>query len=234
MRRVLSTTLAVALLLGLGALAVLALPNPSASLAETSVVSAAAPEFNPDAPATGPNFNMVAMPLNATNQFTSAGLTYDADGLAKLVGSGVRQALSWDNVNQVYKIWTIDEFGGSGTNFPLAVGGGYWLLLDSTSPTIVSFVGDVPAQGSLHFSFVTAASCKFNEFSIPLDQPGITKANQLATALSATQVLHWDATLQLFDIWTVDEFGGSGTDFNVKIGYPYVACLATGAPTTWP
>lgn len=233
MRRVLTTVLAVALLLGLGALAVLALPNANASLA-VAPVSAAAPEFAPDAPAAGPNFNMIALPLNATSQFTSASLTYDADGLAKLVGSGVRQALSWDNANQVYKIWTIDEFGGSGTNFALTLGSAYWLLLDSTSSTIVSFVGDVPAQGSLHFSFITAASCQFNEFSIPLDQSGITKANQLATALSATQVLRWDATLQLFDIWTVDEFGGSGTDFDVKIGYPYVACLATGAPTTWP
>ncbi len=233
MRRVLTTVLAVALLLGLGALAVLALPNANAPLAGAPV-SAAAPEYHPDAPTAGPNFNMIAMPLNSANQFTTAGLSFDADGLAKLVGSSVRQALAWDNVNQVYQIWTIDEFGGSGTKFPLAVGGADRLLLDLTAPAVVSFVGDVPAQGSTHFTFVTAASCKFNEFSLPLDQSTITNATQLATALSATQVLHWDATLQLFDIWTVDEFGGSGTNFPVKIGYPYVACLATGAPTTWP
>ena len=50
MRRVLSTVLAVALLLGLGVLAVLALPNANTSLAEAPAVSAAAPEFNPEAP----------------------------------------------------------------------------------------------------------------------------------------------------------------------------------------
>ena len=73
MRRVLTTVLAVALLLALGALAVLALPNGSAPLAGAPAVSAAAPEFNPDAPTATENYNLIAMPLNAANQFTTAG-----------------------------------------------------------------------------------------------------------------------------------------------------------------
>ena len=55
MRRVLSTVLAVALLLGLGVLPVLALPNANTSLAEAPAVSAAVPEFNPEAPAAAQN-----------------------------------------------------------------------------------------------------------------------------------------------------------------------------------
>jgi hypothetical protein len=235
MRRVLTTVLAVALLVGLGALAVLALPNANAPLAGAPAVSAAAPEFQ-DAPAATQNFNHIAMPLNAQNQFTTAGFTFDADGLSKLVGSGVRQVARFNAEGQSYDTWTIDpEFGGSGTNFPLAVGGAYWLLLDSTATNIVSFVGDVPAQGSVTFTFVTGSPCKFNEFSLPLDQSAITNADQLATALSATQVAQWNAAGQKFDTWTIDpEFGGSGTNFTAKIGYPFAACLATGAPTQWP
>ena len=65
MRRVLSTVLAVALLLGLGTLAVLALPNANASLAGAPAVSAAAPEFNPDAPTATNKYNVIGLPLNA-------------------------------------------------------------------------------------------------------------------------------------------------------------------------
>ena len=101
MRRVLTTVLAVALLLGLGALAVLALPNANAPLAGAPAVSAAAPEFNPDAP-TAPTFNMIAMPLNAANQFTTAGVSFNAPGLASVVGPGVQQVLAWDAANGFY------------------------------------------------------------------------------------------------------------------------------------
>ena len=81
MRRALTTVLAVALLLGLGALAVLALPDANTSLAGAPAVSAAAPEFNPDAPAATNNYNAIGMPLNAASQFTSAGFSFDSDGL---------------------------------------------------------------------------------------------------------------------------------------------------------
>jgi hypothetical protein len=50
MKRALSTILAVALLLGLGALAVLAMPNANTPLAAAPIVSAAAPKLDPDAP----------------------------------------------------------------------------------------------------------------------------------------------------------------------------------------
>lgn len=231
MQRVLSAVVAVALILGLGALAVMALPA-SQGVAAPAALSAAAP----DAPNAVQNFNMIAMPLDAESQFTSASYTYTATGLASLVGTGVRQVSSWDPADQLYLSWTIDpDLGGSGTDFPLVVGGAYWLLLDSTSGNIVSFVGNVPAAGSVQFNLVSGTPCRFNEFSIPLDQGSITSASQLATLLSASQVSQWNAVSQLFESWVVDpDLGGSGVDFTPRIGYPVTACLPTGAPSVWP
>jgi hypothetical protein len=236
MRRVLTTFLAVALLLGLGALAVLALPNASVPLAGAPAVSASAPEFQPEAPAATQNFNNIAMPLNSENQFTTAGLTFDADGLAAFVGAGVKQVLHWDSVTQQYQVRTIDpEFGNTGTNFALVVGGSYWVLLDSTATNIVSFVGDVPAQGSVKFDMATGTPCKYNQFSIPLDQASITDADALGASLGASQVLNWNASTQQYEIRTIDpEFGNTGTLFQVKIGYPYSACLPATSPAIWP
>lgn len=241
MKRILSTALAISLLLGLGALAIIASPNGAGSLlpaARPAAVALAASNFQgaaaPQAPDAAQNFNMIAMPLDATSQFTNAGYTFDAKGLAALAGSGVIQVLHWDAASQIYETWNTD-FGGYGTNFSLAVGGVYWLLLDVNAKSIISFVGDVPNAGTVHFTFVNGAACQFNEFSLPLDKSQIINAQQLAAAIGSgvVQVAEWDATNQIYATWNTD-FGGYGTNFTTKIGYPYAVCLTTGAPTTWP
>jgi hypothetical protein len=233
MRPVLTTVLAVALLLGLGALAVLALPNGSASLAGVPAVSAAAPEFQPDAPAATNKVNVIAMPLDATNQFTSAGKSFDADGLAAIAGTGVQQVLSWNPSTTSYRTW--DPLAQDGDNFQLTVGGNYRLVLDSTASTIISFVGDVPAQGSVSFSLVrpSGAGCIINDISLPLDKAGITNAEQLAAAVTnVSQVLEWNASTQGYRTW--DSLAADGDNFVTKIGYPYRLCLLSGGATTWP
>lgn len=235
MRRVLTTVLAVALLLGLGALAVLALPNGSAPLAGAPAVSAAAPEFQeaPEAPTATLNYNMIGLPLNSTNQFTNAGYSYNADGLAKLVGTGVTQVLSLNPNTQTYLTW--DAVLQDGTNFNLTTSNAYWIQLDSTAATIVSFVGDVPAQGSVHFTLVrpSGAGCMSNDITLPLDRSDITTADQLATAVgNVSQVLQWNASTQTFLTWDVAI--QDGTNFTTKIGYPYRLCLNAGGATTWP
>lgn len=233
MRRVLTTVLAVAVLLGLGALAVLALPNGGAPLAGAPAVSAAAPEFQdaPEATLATNKYNMIAMPLNAANQFTSAGQSFNAAGMAAIVGSGVQQVLSW-NPNTSSYLSYVPGLGGD--NFNLAVGGAYWLELDSTAGSIVSFVGDVPAQGTIKNTLVRPASgnCVYNDISIPLDQSSVTTPQQLADAIgNVEQVLQWNATTQSF-LQFVPGLGGD--TFNVKIGYPYTVCLQPGSSTTWP
>jgi hypothetical protein len=228
MRRVLTTVLAVALLLGLGALAVLALPNGSAPLAGAPAVSAAAPEFQ-DAPLATQNYNLLAMPLNSTNQFTSAGLGFNADGLASLIGTGAKQVLRWNASTQLWEA-RLPEFQ-DGPNFALEVGGVYFVLVDSTVGNVVSFVGDVPAQGSVHYNLLGAANCKFNTVMVPLDRSDITTADQLATAIgNVEQVLNWNASTQLFET-RLPAFQ-DGPNFTVKIGYPYGVCMTVDK--VWP
>lgn len=229
MRRVLSTVLAVALLLGLGALAVLALPGANASLAGAPAVSAAAPVFEPDAPAAVNKFNNIAMPLNAANQFTTAGYQFNADGLAHIVGAGVQMVTRWVPASQTYEFWQPPILDG--VNFPLEVSGAYWVLLDSTASTIVSFVGDVPAAGGTHFTLVgDAASCKWNQVSLPLNQ-SVADANALATAIGNVKfVAQWNATSQTVEFWDATIL--DGVNFQVKIGYPYMLCMLAGK--NWP
>lgn len=234
MRQALTTVLAVALLLGLGALAALALPNANASLAGAPV-SAAAPVFQdaPEATLATNKVNVIAMPLNAANQFTSAGESFNADGLAAITGSGVVQVLTWNPATASYLSW--DPAAQDGNNFALTVGGVYRLVLDSAANTIVSFVGDVPAQGSVSFTLTRPAGsgCTINDISLPLDQAGITTADQLATAVgNVSQVLEWNPVTQTYLSW--DVVAQDGNNFATKIGYPYRLCLLTGGDTNWP
>jgi hypothetical protein len=251
MRRVLTTVLAVALLLGLGALAVLALPNANASLAGAPL-SAAAPDFEPEAPLATNNYNAIGMPLNAANQFTSAGFGFDSDGLASLVGSSVSQVLQWNNTRQEFDTWNPVSNTGvvnglfTTTPFALAVGGSYWLLVDSTSPTVVSFVGDVPAQNSVKFTLVGPVSgCSYNALTIPLEQSSLTNSDLLADSINAagqvSQVLQWNAVRQEFDTWNPVSNTGvvnglfTTTPFATKIGYPYMICGAAAVNgQVWP
>ena len=251
MKRVLTTLLAVALLLGLGALAVLAMPNANAPLAAAPVVSAAAAA--PEAVDAAENYNMIAMPLDATDQFTNGGFGFNSQGLAELVGASVKQVMRWDESYQRYDTWdpiNQDGFVGGAyttTPFALGVGGAYWLLLDIDGPGVVSFVGDVPEANSIKFTLVgTSPSCSYNEVSVPLEQSGIGDSDQLADSVSAvegdvTQVLRWNASMQVFDTWDPingDGFVGGGyvtVPWEVKIGYPYVVCLSAGVNgTMWP
>lgn len=247
MKRILSTALAIALLLGLGALAILASPSGAGGLltaAQPAAVALAATNFQgaaaPDAPDAAQNFNMIAMPLDATNQFTSAGYTFTADGLMKLAGGGtkVKQVGHWKAADGVYETWTWDpdEEKALGIDFDLEVGQAYWLLLESTAGTVISFVGDVPEANSVQFTLVRGDPCAFNQFSIPLEQSAIASADDLMMALDAKQVSRWVASSQQFESWTwdPDEEKAVGIDFPVQIGYPYIACLETGTPTLWP
>lgn len=250
MRRVLSTVIAVALLLGLGALAVMALPSGSTPMTASSL--AAAPlAAEPDAPAAVENYNMIGLPLNSETNFTGQSLTWDADGLANYVGNSVQQVLRWDKDLQSYDSWdpeTGDGYiGGNYTSeaFPLEVGHAFWMLLDSSGPEIVSFVGDVPAANTIKFTWKgTSPSCSYNEITIPLEQSALTDSDVLADDVgvaAVSQVLKWDANLQSFDSWdpnTNDGYvGGDYTTqaFEVKIGYPYVLCLTADADgIDWP
>jgi hypothetical protein len=248
--RTLSTIVAVALLLGLSALAVLAMPGSSAPM-NASAVAAAPLAAEPDAPAAAQNYNMIAIPLDSTAQFASAALSFDSQGLAQLVGASVMQVMRWDKTRQAYDTW--DPINGDGfvggaytiTPFPLAIGGAYWLLVDSAAPPVVSFVGNVPDANTIEFTLTgSSPTCSYNEVSLPLEQAALTNSDQLADSISTTevtQVLRWNPFAQTFDTW--DPINNDGfvagayvtTAWDVKIGYPYVVCLSSGVNgSVWP
>jgi hypothetical protein len=218
MKRILSTVIAIALLLGLGALAVLArgggdiltpakavpvaFAAPSAQ--EDTNTPVAVPDMQskdaaPEAVAVGVNkLNNIGMPLIVQSQFSSLGLPYTMFGLAKFIGrpgTDVADIRSW-NANQQGFIRCNLSVGAtkcspSVADLPLQPGGNYMLSLTSALPqTVASFVGDVPDQGSLDFSMVGATpGCKLNAITLPLDQAAVTNAVQLVDALGGPTVV---------------------------------------------
>ncbi len=260
MRRLLSTAFAVVLLLGLAALAVLARPNDATQMAPARADSGVTTQTDspaviqpsglkpmaPAAPSATQKYNAIGLPLDSSAQFS-----YNADGLANYIGASVQQVLRLDARRKAFDSWypaSQDGYIGgiyTETPFTLTVGGGYWVLLDSTSPTVLSFVGNVPAAGSVKFTFVgTSPTCSNNQITVPLDQAGITNADLLANSIGAAnvdQVLRLNAARQGFDSWYPASQDGyvdgvyTETPFDVKIGYPYWICLLVGAnDQVWP
>lgn len=226
MKNQLSSLAIIVVLAALGLSTVVALPRGMDA-------TASAPAAPVEAPARAPlanKYNVIAMPLDATQQFADAGVSFNAEGLATIVGTGVQQVLQWNPSTGTYLSY-IPGLGGD--NFNLTVGGVYWLELDSSAGNIVSFVGDVPAQGSVSFSLVRPASgCTFNDISLPLDQGAITTPQELADSIgNVEQVLQWNASTGTF-LQYIPGLGGD--NFDVKIGYPYHVCLQPGGSTTWP
>ncbi|HOT90752.1 MAG TPA: C25 family cysteine peptidase [Anaerolineae bacterium] len=172
-------------------------------------------------------YNIIALPLDVTAQLPNA------KALANYLGTGVQQVLSWNPDTQTFRAWLPPI--NRGNNFVLTPGGVYWIQLDSTATTLISFVGTVPQQGSVKWSFAGATpNCRLYDISLPLDQTGIARATQLATAIgpNVEQVLEWNPTTQTFKAWLPQI--GRGNNFVVKVGYPYHVCFSPGAPIVWP
>jgi hypothetical protein len=249
MKRILSTALAIALLLSLGGLAVLARPEGANLLSPTGVaqrvdrsalVSAAlqgAAEVSavPDAAPNSGKFNFIALPLDSSASITP----FRASGLAAYIGSNVRQVMRWNRAVQGFDTYVpgvSPPFPPS--DFDLAVGGAYFLELGSGS-TVLSLVGKVPDRGTIVQTLLPGPSptqCKFNSISIPLDRDDITNAQELATDVGGvSQVMSWNAALQGFNSYVP---GVSPpfppANFDIEIGYPYFLCLNSNGPTTWP
>lgn len=172
--------------------------------------------------------NVIALPLDVTAQLPNAG------ALASYIGDSVQQILHWDPVAQSYQAWLPPY--SVGTNFPLRVGHVYWVQVDSTAPSVLSFVGSVPSLNTVQFDLVgDDQACLFNELSLPLDQTGITSATTLVEALGTThveQALQWRADVHAFEFWLPEiDFG---VDFTARVGYPYHVCLTSGTPVVWP
>lgn len=251
MKNLLSSVAIIVVLAALGLSTVIALPRGIDATAAPAQAPSIEVANAPDAPTATQNYNAIGLPLDVQSNWTAEGYSYDADGLADYIGTSVQQVLRLDASRQDFDSWfpaTQDGFVGgvyTTTPYPLATGGNYWVLVDSTSPTVVSFVGDVPAQGSVTFTLVgTSPTCSNNGITLPLDQSSVTNADELASSIGATnvdQVLQLNAARQDFDSWfpaTQDGFVNgvyTTTPFAVKIGYPYWVCAQAGANgVVWP
>ncbi|MCU0501855.1 MAG: hypothetical protein MUC51_08825 [Anaerolineae bacterium] len=253
MKYYLAPACALVLLLTFGGLAVLARPEgagaPALSgqaVATPAIADAATVQVESDqqdtaaldaqaSVATGPDtsYNVIPVPLPSVSQFPSS--QFNAEGLASIVGPGVHQVLEWNPSTGSYLSY-IPGIGGD--EIPLRVGGVYWLALDSSANPTVSFMGDVPAKGSVKFIFTRPSfgPCIYNDLSIPLDflldHPTVNTAEKLAQDIEQVDhVLQWDSAAQ---IWRKYTPGSSADNFTIKIGYPYHVCLKSGGKTTWP
>ena len=143
----------------MGSLAVLArpagigAPSRAGTAAQVEPGQQTAAHAVPQAPAAPKtdttSYNVIPVPLPSVSQFPSG--KFNAEGLASVVGPGVHQVLEWNPDTGSYLSY-IPGIGGD--EIPLKVGGVYWFALDSTANATVSFMGDVPAQGSVKFTLV--------------------------------------------------------------------------------
>jgi hypothetical protein len=156
----------------------------------------------------------------------------DADALADYAGPGVYMVLRHDAATQSIE-WRLP--GLAGTDFAVEVGGVYFLYLDDTAPDGVSWVGAVPAIGTVEYDLTPAdpgVSCAYNFISVPLHRDDLTDADALAADIGGVySVSRYNADTQDLT-WRIP--GVSGENFPVRAGYPYIVCLDETAPARWP
>ena len=224
MKNILSITIFALLFLGLGALALTAAPG------DAGIVAGSAPEVEAADVAATNSFNFIGMPLDSSASVTP----FQASGLASYMGASVKQVMQWNAASQIWASY-IPGVSPPPLNFALAVGRSYMIEVDSTSGSVVSFVGDVPAQGSVSNALVPAAAagCNFNTLTIPLDRGDVTTALALANDIGGVdQVMQWDAVNQIWSSY-IPGVSPPPLNFATKIGYPYMVCLDNTGPTTW-
>ncbi len=235
MKNVLSLALFLIVFLGVGALAFAAAPQEASTPEDVAVHLNAQAGSSAAAPTATQNYNFIGLPLDSSDSITP----FKASGLAAYHGAGVAQVLQWNPSLQIFSTY-IPSVSPPFEDFDLEVGGAYMLLVDSSSSSVLSFVGDVPAQGSISHAIAPAASgCSFDSLTIPLDRSDLTNASDLATDLaslagidSVEQVSVWDAASQSFDVY-IPGVSPPFSDFDVQIGYPYFVCTNGTSAVNW-
>jgi hypothetical protein len=239
MKRLLSTTLAVALLLGLGALAVLARGGGDIlTPADNAVAAAAQPQTAaaPDAPMATSGINWIAIPLSNASLVNASDL---ATNIGTSTGSTVATIEQWNPQSQNYLTY-LHELGLD--DFALTVGGAYRVSVRGGAGGLTwSLVGEVPTPSQFTYTLYETASSDINWIMLPLDKNAVTLASELAAdieahssgAVTVGAIEQWSAAAQNY-LTYLPELGLD--DFSVKIGYPYrvTVDVTTGSSVTWP
>lgn len=195
MKRILSTGLAIVLLLGLGTLAVLARPGGADILASPRLASVPAapvlqvevkaPVAAPDAPAIGSTqFNWVALPLHDATLVMASDLKahMEANSNGSITVITVEQ---WNSIAQNYQTYSIVPFPDG--DFALAVGGVYRVSVtgNAGAQAVWSMVGDVPDPGEFSYTLRETAGSDFNWIMLPLQKGSVTMASGLKADIEA-------------------------------------------------
>lgn len=238
MKKLLSTFSFIAIFASLGLTAYIALPRNIEVVSGDVTVTNASADLPPVLAPSADKYNIIGFPLVDNTVTTASELAVRAAN----GGNGIKQVLryrSGDGGFDAYFPPTQD-----GYDFPISVGNAIFILADSTVSNVVSFVGDVPDQGSVSIVLVpqSGGGCNYNIFSIPLDQTGVVSdAASLANEIESGNASYTDSVEQVLQFRASD--GGfdayfpltsDGDNFQVKAGYPYFVCLRSNGPTSWP
>lgn len=245
MNRVLTTVLAVALLLGLGGLAVLALPGASAPLAAAPFVSAAAPPAQdqpesvtaPEVVPVSEAWNNISVPLTVSGVTTADGVAayINAHAIPDTAADSVVKVAKWDATYQSLVIRDVGSLFGE-PDFGVQTGDWLMVAVNANSATDFTFgwVGDVPDKGYRSYQIVANG---WSSIMLPLETDTTTVlmgddlAGEIGNPGDVIQVAKWDAAYQSLVIRDVGSLFGE-PDFSVNIGYPYM--VYSTALTTWP
>ncbi len=230
MKRVISTLVFAAALLGLGAMAFAAMPGLGGDTAVADNVDVVA-----DAGAS------TAATNNATSAYNAIGVPldngiYDAAQLLTDIGnnSGITPtAITKYEPGVGFVSYDPNDFFG--VSYPITVGMGVFILVEGVSTDTYAFVGEVPPAGSISFDLAYNAPdvCTYNLITLPLDQGDITNTTEWTTALGGSSVVG-NITQYVpgsgFISYDPNDF--FATPFDVSIGYPYFVCVKSAI--TWP
>lgn len=174
-----------------------------------------------------PKYTTIGIPLETT-QFSTAAEAADAFGGA----DDVEQVLRYVSSTGTFLAWF--EKTSDGDNFNINLGDKLYVMLDESGDSNFTLYGQVPAQGSIQYSFTNG---QYTDLIVPLEKISVTTANGLATDIAGSlsnvgQVLYFNPATQSNSSY----FSGSPPflNFSVKAGYPYSVLANSNTPETWP
>jgi hypothetical protein len=250
MKRIVSSALFIIAFVGLGAWALMSLPQGDSTAA---VAPAAEVAVSTSAEVANENssmlvdcgqplcFNMVAVPLEQGAAMDTAQefLNYVVSFCSPACAGSAPQVLKWNAATQSF----ISHANGAPFPPPYAVATGdglFFTLNNGYNADTFTFVGDVSPRctddpiNCVQYDFSVAPTGR-HLIMLPLEKASLTTAEQLLDdidAANAAQALRWNATTQSY----VSHANGAPfpPPFAVSIGYPYFVRVSATTVTTWP
>ena len=160
-------------------------------------------------------YSLISLPFSTTT-------ITDAASLASYIGD-VGALLKWNPTTQAFRFFVPPS---TGDNFSVAPGEVVFVQVNSGGPSVVTMVGDVTA---VQHSLVPGG---FNFISLPLQRADLTDAGEVAADITNVDaMLRWNEATQTFRFFVPP---GSGDNFPLRVGTPFVIDLAPTGPALWP